>query len=536
MPKQTSHQAVPSSPGPNGALRVLVFERDAHACAAMLRTIRGSGLECARTPSGADLVDRLRDGVPTVVVADLAGDDRLFDDLRAGIVSVHTDTVLVALSSTISANRAVRWMRSGADDVLIKPIDPLELRAAVTRAADRLMLRLRSRRPLATGESDALASIVGDDPRLQRALYLARAASRVRSTALLQGETGTGKSMLARAIHAASPRAAGPFIEVACGSIPEALLESELFGHVKGAFTGAIADKKGRFLAAHGGTIFLDELNAATSPMQVKLLRVLQQRSFEPVGSDDTIQVDVRVIVASNQPLERMVEEGRFSPDLFYRVHVLSIDLPPLRDRTTDLERLASHFLALKAAEVDRTILGFSREAMETMRAYTWPGNVRELENSVERATVMCEGAWIEPEHLPERVLARVRAAAERGHDRGHDRGHEHTHLRSPPITISHTPASFPIDPQLGSTQSHADSLNTMPDHPPSTHATSSRAAETARHLSEQLRDPERAALITALEQHGWNRSKTAKALGIDRTTLYRKMRDLGLGRYGQAG
>ena len=468
---------------------MLVFERDSHACAAMLKALRADGFAATRVASAAEAIDTLRDGLPTAVVADLFGDDRLFDDLRAGLSASPAQTALIALSGTLSAQRAVRWMRSGADDVLVKPIDPLELRAAVARATERLAFRLRMAPARIEHGTDPLAAIVGTDPKLRRALELARAASRVRSTTLIQGETGTGKSTLARAIHESGPRAGKPFVELACGSIPEALLESELFGHVKGAFTGAIADKKGRFLAANGGTLFLDEINAASTTMQVKLLRVLQERAFEPVGSDDTIEVDVRVIVASNQPLERLVDEGRFTPDLFYRVHVLPIDMPPLRDRTTDLERLAMHFLAIKSAEVGRTILGFSPDAVAALRRHAWPGNVRELENAVERATVLCEGAWIETGHLPERVTGVGRAALE----------------LSPPVdsrTIDEAPR--PID--------------------------------SARRLSEQMRDPERAALIAALEHHAWNRSKAAKALGIDRTTLYRKMRDFGIGRYGEAG
>lgn len=469
-------------------MRVLVFERDSHACAAMLRTLAQCGFDALRAASGAEVIDRLRDGEPSVVVADLFGDDRLFDDLRAGLGASPAQTALIALSGTLSAPRAVRWMRSGADDVLVKPIDPLELRAAVARASERLTMRLRASPPRSAGAGDPIEKIVGNDPRLKHALGLARAASRVRSTALIQGETGTGKSTLARAIHESGPRAGKPFVEVACGSIPEALLESELFGHVKGAFTGAIADKKGRFLAANGGTLFLDEINTATTTMQVKLLRVLQERAFEPVGSDETIEVDVRVIAASNQPLERLVEDGRFSPDLFYRVHVLPIDLPPLRERTTDLERLAMHFLALKSAELDRVILGFEPDALEAMRCHHWPGNIRELENAVERAVILCDSTRIGLGHLPDRVL---RAA-------------------------SHGAPTLKLEPTA------APAIPTR--------------SQDARTLSQLLRDPERSALLETLEKHGWNRTQAARALGINRTTLYRKMRDLGLTRLGEAG
>jgi DNA-binding NtrC family response regulator len=228
--------------------------------------------------------------------------------------------------------------------------------------------------------------------------------------------------------------------------------------------------------------------------MQVKLLRALQERAFEPVGSDETIQVDVRVIVATNQPLERLVDEGRFSPDLYYRVHVLPIDLPPLRERTTDLERLAVHFLARKSAEIERTILGFMPDAIEALRRYHWPGNIRELENAVERAVILCDGARIGAGHLPDRVLRASTIGAQ-------------VDAPSPSLKLNSIPAAQ-VSPQ----------------------------AQDARTLSQRLRDPERAALLDTLEKHGWNRTQAAKALGINRTTLYRKMRDLGLTHLGEAG
>ncbi len=357
------------------------------------------------------------------------------------------------------------------------------------------MQRARPASPPQSHGEAALTALVGDDPRLRRALELARAASRVRSTVLIQGETGTGKSTLARAIHLASPRCAAPFVEIACGSVPESLLESELFGHVKGAFTGAVADKKGRFLAANGGTIFLDEINTAPPQMQVKLLRVLQERAFEPVGSDETIEVDVRVVVASNTPLERLVEQGRFSPDLFYRVHVLQIDLPPLRERMRDLERLANHFLRRKAEEFDRRILGFAQDAFDALRRHAWPGNVRELEHAVERAVILSEGEWVEAAALPERV------------QRGDAPREPHT--------------DRPLRLHTGGAESRA--VEMLSDaRPTAPH----RDEET---LAAQVRGSERAALVAALEAAGWNRSRAARALGINRTTLYRKMRDLGL-------
>jgi len=443
------------------------------------------------------VVAALRGHAEAIVLADVGGRDRELLGLLQSARGACARTSVIACGADIAAARAIEWIRAGAADVLMKPFNANELAQTVARAATRNTLDARaSHAPPIAESGDALAQIVGRDQRLARALELARAASRVRSTVLIHGESGTGKSMLARAIHRASTRASMPFVELACGSIPETLLESELFGHVKGAFTGAIADKKGRFLAADGGTLFLDEINSASPTMQLKLLRVLQERKFEAVGADDTIEVDVRVIVASNQPLERLVEEGRFRQDLFYRVHVLPIELPPLRERPNDTTALAEHFLRGKSAELGRTILGFTADASEAMRVYTWPGNVRELENAIERAAIMCDGAWIDRAHLPERILNGPAA-----------RGAEST-----------APLPFPAPHRA------TDSV-----------APSPAGDMKSKSLADAMRDPERAALLAALAAHGWNRSKAAASLGINRTTLYRKMRDLGLGAMGEA-
>jgi transcriptional regulator with PAS, ATPase and Fis domain len=349
---------------------------------------------------------------------------------------------------------------------------------------------------------------------MHRALELADAAGAVRSTVLIEGESGTGKSMLARAIHAASDRRDRPFVELACGSIPDALLESELFGHVRGAFTGAIADKKGRFLAAHGGTIFLDEINSAPLAMQLKLLRVLQEKRFEPVGSEESIDVDVRVIVAANQPLEALVREGRFREDLFYRVHVLTIGLPPLRERPDDIESLAEHFLRLKSADANRTLLGFTPEAMSAMRAHRWPGNVRELENAMERATILCQGARIDVCDLPERVLRSDTSDGEKAPSPlGATSMKPRVLVDSRPPTSS-SPSTF-SDEGVRAAVGRLESQSARPEV-----------------LASSLRERERQAILLALEGHGWNRTRASIALGIDRSTLYRKMIDLGLARH----
>ncbi|MCH7604041.1 MAG: sigma-54-dependent Fis family transcriptional regulator, partial [Planctomycetes bacterium] len=308
-----------------------------------------------------------------------------------------------------------------------------------------------------------------------------------KTTVLMAGESGTGKSLIARAIHRRSPRADQPFVEISCGSIPETLLESELFGHVKGAFTGAHVDKTGRFFAAHGGTLFLDEINSASPAMQLKLLRVLQERTFEPVGSHETKEVDVRVILASNQPLEQLVASGEFRQDLYYRINVVMIQLPPLRDRIADITLLADHFLLKKSADIGKQITAFTGEAMNALRAYSFPGNVRELENVIERAVVLTKATRIGIEDLPPHVIDNTSAMSLPG--------------GSLSIAGGALPGDYPLMP-----------------------------------LRKALEEPEKQIILSALEANDWNRQKTSEQLEINRTTLYKKIKQYGLEAYGQAG
>ena len=300
------------------------------------------------------------------------------------------------------------------------------------------------------------------------------AVANSRTTVLMTGESGVGKSMIASAIHQASNRQAQPYVELACGSIPETLLESELFGHVKGAFTGAHADKVGKFLAADGGTLFLDEINSASPAMQLKLLRVLQERKFEPVGSNDTIEVDVRVILASNQPLEELVASGEFRQDLYYRINVVKIEMPPLRERVGDIQSLAEHFLDLQASELGRQFTGFTPDALDVLRRYAYPGNVRELSNIVERAAVLTRSQTIGLDDLP-------------------------------PIVLDH-------EPNLLQLSAATDEVNWVP-----------------MTLCDAMMAPERRFVLGALQANDWNRQQTADILGINRTTLYKKMKQLGI-------
>src|SRR5690606_12738527 len=308
------------------------------------------------------------------------------------------------------------------------------------------------------------------------------AVAESKTTVLITGDSGTGKSMVARAIHTRSPRQAGPFVTFACGAVPEALLESELFGHVKGAFTGADNDKPGKLQAADGGTLFIDEINSATPALQLKLLRVLQEKQFEPVGSNKTVHVDVRFILATNQSLQDLVARGQFREDLFYRINVVNIRLPSLKERAGDIPLLAEHFLAKYRREIGKE-RALSPEALEALRRHAWPGNVRELENAIERAVVLSRKPAITVDDLPE-TIREGKPAGERAASAGAGAG-----VVSPALQNGWTP---------------------MP-------------------LADALLEPERQIILTALEANHWNRQATAAQLGINRTTLYKKIKQFRL-------
>ncbi|MCH7720341.1 MAG: sigma-54-dependent Fis family transcriptional regulator, partial [Planctomycetes bacterium] len=352
---------------------------------------------------------------------------------------------------------------------LKKPLDLQVLLATLTRAADRHFLLAENRYLKEKLEEPYRDENIIMASRAMREVFstVARAADSD-ATVLVRGESGTGKSLIARVIHRRSDRCQGPFVELSCGALPETLLESELFGHVRGAFTGAVATKEGKFAAADEGTLFLDEISSASPALQVKLLRVVQERTFEPVGSNKTQTADVRVIVASNLDLEAEVAAGRFRQDLYYRINVVSVSLPPLRDRLGDIPMLAHAFLVRHRPDGHDDGLEFGEPAMTLLQRYSWPGNVRELENVVERAAVLATGRLITVNDLPPKLVQAVMDA----------------------------PAN--------------DEYQAMP-------------------LKEALEHPERRIIEAALQGNGWNRQRTAEALQINRTTLYKKMKRYGL-------
>ncbi len=320
------------------------------------------------------------------------------------------ETVVVLMTAYATVAQAVEAMRAGAYDYLVKPFSLDQVKLLIDRVLEVQTLRRENRVLRQVVEQPAL--LESASPIMQRVLSTARQVAVSEATVLLTGESGTGKNVLASAIHAWSLRRNGPFVTVACTTLAEHLLESELFGHVKGAFTGAWRDKPGRLEAAQGGTVFFDEVGELPAELQAKLLRFLEERRFERVGGGDTITADVRIIAASNRHLEAEVGAGRFREDLFFRLNVIGIRLPPLRERREDLPALTDHILAHLAARHHREALRLSLEARHALPAYQWPGNVRELANALEHAVVLARGDTIQVDDLPDRLLAPPSATA----------------------------------------------------------------------------------------------------------------------------
>ncbi len=402
-----------------------------------------------------------------LVLADIRLGEEDGFELLAYCRERHPAVSVIMITGYGTVEAAVEAIRAGAFDFLTKPLIDEELLMAIERALNQRRMieenkHLKAQLDLRFG----MENIVGRDHRMRKVFDVIDAVADTRATVLITGESGTGKSLVARAIHRRSSRRDGPFVEVACGALPETLLESELFGHVAGAFTGAVSDKLGKFAQADGGTIFLDEVATASPSMQVKLLRVVQDLEFEPVGGTKTYSVDTRVILATNEDLSQAVAEGRFRQDLYYRINVINIELPPLRERIADVPLLAEHFLQRVCEESGKRVRGFTPEALEALQRYRWPGNVRELENVIERAVLLGKDEVISAEDLP---AALAKAA--------------------------------PLGPE----------------------------SLTGRTLKDALSMPERQIILDMLEAHNWNRQATAEALGINRTTLYKKMKRLGL-------
>jgi two-component system response regulator AtoC len=364
------------------------------------RALREEGHDVTATASSSEAQRLLSERPFDVLVVDHRMPGRtglqIIRDLASAVPEGERPQVLL-MTAHATVENAIEAMKLGAYDYLQKPFEVDELLVAVRRALEHQSLSRQNRYLLSEREEEFdHYGIVGRSRAIEELLRKIDLVARSKSTVLITGETGTGKELVARAIHARSAQHDMPLIRVNCASIPETLLESELFGHVKGAFTGATANRRGRFALADGGSIFLDEIGTLALPVQAKLLRVLQEREFEPVGGERTVSVDVRVIAATNRDLRAMVAEGRFQEDLFYRLSVIPVELPPLRDRAEDVPLLVEHFVRKHSQRAGGRIDRVEPAALERLAAYRWPGNVRELENAIERAVVLATGTVID--------------------------------------------------------------------------------------------------------------------------------------------
>ena len=422
--------------------------------------------------TGADTVSeakqKLKEQSFALVITDVNMSDGDGFELLDLVRENYPQTVVLLITGYGTIESAVKAIKKGAHDYLTKPIIDDDLLLAVERASRQQALMSENQHLRQQLENKfRLNNVISQDYKMSRIFELIEAVADSKTTILMTGDSGTGKSLLAKAIHYRSSRHDKPFVEVSCGALPETLLESELFGHARGAFTGAISEKEGKFSAAEGGTIFLDEISTASPAMQIKLLRVLQDRSFEPVGSNKTITADTRVILATNQELAEEVKQGRFREDLYYRVNVVTVTLPSLTERIGDIPLLADHFLKQFCESHGRAKSGLTEQALDCLQSYFWPGNVRELENAIERAVLLSKEVFIDRDDLPPAIVNHC----------------QNTEIRS-------------------------------------------YGNET---LKQALAEPERAIIRTALEANNWGRQDTARALDINRTTLYKKMKQYGL-------
>ncbi len=454
------------------AAKILVVDDDAVARELLADALKKEGYDVEAFANGADVISRGKQGKIDLVLT----------DIRMGAVDGLTvlrefkqfspDTSIVLLTAFGSLEGAIEGIKQGAFDYLAKPFRKEEIKLVVQRALDHCRLvRENARFREELKGKDEWSPLVGSSPAMLDVYKLVARVSESKSTVLLQGESGTGKELIARAIHANSPRRDKPFIPVNCGALPDALLESEMFGHEKGAFTGAVGMKAGLFEAANGGTLFLDEIGELGMALQVKLLRVMQDHEVRRVGSTASAKVDVRIIAATNRDLEQFVKDGKFRDDLYYRLAVVKITLPSLIDRKEDIPMLAHHFLQKCAAGGPLAVRGFLPETIALLKQYRWPGNVRELENAIERAVSLSHGPLLTPDDLPESIRQSAGQPAESKPAAGHE----------------------------------------------------------GEDVCLTLEEVEKRHLVRVLKETKGNKVKAAKILGIDRRTLYRMAERFGL-------
>lgn len=379
---------------------VLVVDDEASILEALGKVLAKEGLHVVTAKNGREALDVVRTRPIHVMITDLRMPTMGGDDLLKAVKAVTPEVEVILMTAYGTVEVAVEAMKRGAYDFISKPLKRATVVATVRKAFDKVGLMAENRELRAQLEDKRSREIVGHSQVLRATLEMAEQAANSTATVLLLGESGTGKELLARHIHAHSPRSANTFVPVNCAALPETILESELFGHEKGAFTGAVRSRDGRFKEASDGTLFLDEIAEISPTVQVKLLRALQEGEIEPVGGQRA-KVDFRLVCATNRDLSEEVKQGSFREDLFYRINVIPIRIPPLRDRAEDIPLLADHFLRMYAAKHQKAAHGFAEDALHAMSNYAWPGNVRELENAVERAVVLCRGEAVQVTDLP---------------------------------------------------------------------------------------------------------------------------------------
>jgi two-component system, NtrC family, response regulator len=382
--------------------RIVVIDDEVNAAAALETLLKEDGYDVARAHearTGLQLVERHD---PDLVLTDLRMPGMDGIELLAKIKELRPETMVIVMTAYGTVKTAVKAMKLGAEDYLGKPIDVEELEVVLQKALERkgLLAEARSLRERLEHKYK-LDNLVGESPEMLSVFKTIRQVAASSASVLLLGESGTGKELFAQALHQTSQRHKKPFVKVACAALPETLLESELFGHEKGSFTGAIFTRAGRFEAADGGTLFLDEIGDITPTVQVKLLRFLEEREFERVGGNKTFKVDVRIVAATHRDLKKKLEDGSFREDLYYRLNVIEIHIPPMRERPGDIPLLAHHFLRKYAEANSKDIRGIGDDVMALLLSHSWPGNVRELENAMERAVVLSDGPELHPSHFP---------------------------------------------------------------------------------------------------------------------------------------
>jgi DNA-binding NtrC family response regulator len=441
--------------------RILVVDDEPMVCLALTNWLKEENYLAKGAEDGPQAIAALREENWDIMLLDLRMPGMDGMEVLKQVKEIAPQTVVIIMTAYASIPGAVQAMKEGAYDYIVKPLDVDQLTLMLKRIVEHQQLiteNILLRKRLT--EQYEFEDIIGKSEAMQSVFETIQAVADTSATVLITGETGTGKELVARAIHSNSSRRYGPFVATSCGALPETLLESELFGYEKGAFTGADRTKKGRFELAHGGTLFLDEVGDISMKTQIKLLRVLQERTFRRLGGTDAIEVDVRVIAATNRDLMAAIKEGSFRSDLYYRFNVVSIHLPPLRERKEDIPLLAAHFIHKYNLEFNKNFDRLERKALDLMKDYHWPGNVRELENVIERAVVIDQGPEVKVKHLP------------------------FCNVELPPVG----------DPRT-------------------------------------LLEVEKQHIEKMLERHEWNIAKTARILNIDRTTLHKKIKKLGLER-----